>query len=290
MSSIDTVAENRIHKQDDAMDKEEIIDDWQLDMNFHVFSKHTLQTISAHDTLVHLECVEQLTPVDMMNLANGEHDATGHCVWMGAFLLLDALGVLLEDCFTGKRILELGCGTGIGGLGLMCAHDKERRPSSVLLTDADPDALQVCQRNCQQHNQLLENTYRIQELTWGEPLSPETLNASFDTTLATDVLYDIALLRPLFQTAHSALKASGLFVLSHVPRACYSSQHPPVDDLDQYIVDQAAQNGFLLQRHIFPNQLPKEFRSTRSLNESISLNDMQEVGASLFVFRKAPNR
>jgi ribosomal protein L11 methylase PrmA len=288
MSSTETVAENRIYN--DAIDKEEIIDDWQLDMNFHVFSKHTRQTISAQDTLVHLECVEQLTPVDMMNLANGEHDATGHCVWMGAFLLLDALGVLLQECFTGKRILELGCGTGIGGIGLMCAHEKERRPSYVLLTDADPDALQVCQRNCQQHNQLSENKYDVKELTWGEPLSPENLNASFDTTLATDVLYDIALLPPLFQTAHSALKANGLFVLSHVPRACYSSQHPPVDDLDQYIIDQATHNGFLLHRHIFPNQLPREFRTKESLNESVSLTDMQEVGASLFVFRKAPEK
>lgn len=281
------VTQQRVDTQTE--DDEEIVDDWHLDMNFHVFSNHTLQYISSANTrLLTLECVESLTPVDMMNLANGEHDATGHRVWMGAFLLLDALGVLSKDYFGGKRVLELGCGTGIGGIALLCVNDKDLRPNYVLMTDADPDALQVCERNCH-HNQLLhESSYRILPLTWGPPFPDERIKASFDTALATDVLYDIASLQPLLDTAHAALKDNGIFVLAHVPRACYSAEHPPVDNLDQYIVQQAQCSGFGLQKKILPNELPPEYRSEGSLNESISLNHMHEMGASLFVFLKEP--
>ena len=40
-----------------------------------------------------------------------------------------------------------------------------------------------------------------------------------DSVIATDVIYDTASIRPLFQTAASVLKTKGYFVLSHIPRA-----------------------------------------------------------------------
>lgn len=101
-----------------ATDEEEI-DDWKLEFDFHVFAQHEARKISSphlkvssdtddsnddDERYILVECVESLTPVDMMNLGAGIHDATGHCVWMGAFLLMDALPCL-QSYFHEKRVV-----------------------------------------------------------------------------------------------------------------------------------------------------------------------------------------
>jgi predicted nicotinamide N-methyase len=289
-------------------EEEERIDDWKLDFDFHVFAQHeprkiysdNLRTADDDASLpyssryIQVECVEDLTPLDMMNLGSGIHDATGNCAWMGGFLFLDGLHAL-QEYFAGKRVVELGSGTGVGGIGLLrsdCAV-----PSHVVLTDADPNALDLCRRNCQ-HNELL--SYKVAKLTWGEALPPglfEMENDStpgyFDTVCATDVLYDIGFLSPLFQTAVDCLgRASGrrTFVLSHVPRACYSSEHPAVDNLESHIVERAKEFGFVLEKLLRPSDLSRQAddndvkKPEDALNGSVTLEEMEQAGAAILVF------
>ena len=275
-----------------AVEKEEQIDDWNLEFDFHVFAQHEARKISSPhvkartdgERYILVECVESLTPVDMMNLGSGIHDATGHCVWMGAFLLMDALP-LLGVYFHGKRVIELGCGTGIGGIALVCSENA--LPSMLTLTDADPNALELCGRNCE-HNTLDPSQYSVVPLTWGEKLAAGLLkdgDPKFDTVLATDVLYDIGLLPPLFRTAVDCLGGTGTFVLSHVPRACYSSDHPPVNNLEDHIIERAREFGFHLTKLLRPSDLGEEpCRPRDALNADVSLNEMGQVGAAILIF------
>ncbi|KAL7557869.1 hypothetical protein ACA910_010920 [Epithemia clementina (nom. ined.)] len=262
-----------------------------------------------------LECVRSLTPLDMMNLSHGIHDATGNCVWTGAFLFLAALSSslllssssssttttmtmsttttsILQPYIQNRTILELGSGTGLAGLSCLLvqqhpfAFDKKastystsssspsspspqhdpndehndpvpqsqrqepppRAATRVCFTDADPAALQLCQRNCE-HNQIPQDLYRIVQHAWGQPLPlqvqsslssslsnepppvpsewpvqqqheeeerqqptttpplppPSSCWSTFDTVIAADILYDIAMLCPIFQSARQAL-------------------------------------------------------------------------------------
>jgi len=291
-------------------------DDWGLAMDFHVFAQHQVHPVYFHATHNKFDilCVEALTPVDMAHLGSGVHDATGHCVWTGAFLVVASLPVLSPDYFAHRRVLELGCGTGIGGLALLLQQPQPTAAAAfVALTDSDPEALALCRRNCHL-NQLSNDQYAVFPLTWGqEPLPNEVVEATpsggqplfFDTVLATDVLYDIGLLAPLFQTAAACLSAGvnntissssiGYFVLSHVPRACYNSQNPPVDNLEEHIVERARTFGFVLERLVRPHDLllqssaaasqPERDFPSDALNR-MSLQEMQDIGAAIFVFRR----
>ena len=302
----------------------------------------------------YISCVEALTPLDMIDLGDGIHDATCHCVWTGAFLFLTALSKpilypyiicrhyhgthpcdhttdssdtpsLIPDiiptvCTTGTerrpiQVLELGCGTGIASIGLWAAfrhhhHNKGTDTDRtalplvhITMTDADPEALKLCRTNCEL-NHIPSSHYDIDVLFWGTAIDSTSAVARglpYDVVLATDVLYDITLLRPLLQTAHTLLVDQGIFLLAHVPRACYKSTHPAVSNLDEYIIpcattttmehDDDHDGGFQFLRIIYPdecgdgddnnNPFPKD-----ALN-SITISEMQEIGAAIFVFQKA---
>jgi ribosomal protein L11 methylase PrmA len=192
-------------------------DDWNLPLDFHMFAQHESHSIylnSARD--FQIECVEALTPLDMMNLSAGIHDATGHCVWMGAFLLIAAIeNDRMKEIFRGAQVIELGCGTGIGGIALLLAGESSA-PSFLSFTDSDPNALALCGRNCESN--LEEYQYQLEEVAWGTPLPPSVSPNSFDVVVAADVLYDISCLPLLLTTAKECLKDAGYFVLVHVPR------------------------------------------------------------------------
>ena len=335
-----------------------------------------------------LEYVEELTPLDMMQLSSGVHDATGNCVWTGAYLFLAALSYFdfYNAYIHGKSIFELGSGTGLAGLACLLRRSTEatqinralsddgpeaissdvdalnRRTAAtmktrVCFTDSDPAALDLCQRNCH-HNQISDDQYQISQHMWGSSSSPfsflESLcNSSktnttksslswscFHTVIAADILYDIAMLGPIFQSARHALLAGkdhhsdpqdndvdeenkdnhrsktvvvGHFLLSHVPRACYTEENPPSqsssadpqtsitktnsnqnkeaqrNQLEERIVQEGTQNyGFELIRQVSP----LEFQSSSTHHHdsspnlhSSSLEEMALVGATLFIFQ-----
>jgi predicted nicotinamide N-methyase len=277
--------------KDDPLVQESVEeDDWNLALDFHMFAQHESHSIyinSARD--FQIECVEALTPLDMMNLSSGTHDATGHCVWMGAFLLIAAID-RLKEVFRGARVIELGCGTGIGGIALLLSGESSA-PSFLSFTDSDPNALALCGRNCQSN--LGEYQYQLEDVGWGTPLPVNVSPNSFDVVVAADVLYDIGCLSPLLTTAKECLKEGGHFVVSHVPRACFNTDHPPVESLEEYIVLQAKGYGFQLESILRPNDIAastsavhQEAASMKNVLNNVSLHEMQEVGAAVLVFRR----
>jgi hypothetical protein len=169
---------------------------------------------------------------------------------------------------TRRRFCELGCGTGGAGISLLlCSlkkkyhHHKNERgngndePSGsyhdVVFTDNDAQSLELCASNCQL-NALDPETYSQQLLGWGsENLESAQQQCrqkgsgleqpySFDVVLATDVVYDLKMIAPLFETVDYLLKeknkkststtalqaerkgngGGGHLILSHVPRFC----------------------------------------------------------------------
>lgn len=88
-----------------------------------------------------------------------------------------------------KRILELGCGTGVVGLTL--ATKLQSNPH-VTLTDSEP-ALYPILRKSIEANQIPDNQVRIHGLDWRDPstfLMPQGGDKNqFDLVVAADVLY-----------------------------------------------------------------------------------------------------
>ena len=274
----------------------------------------------------YISCVEALTPIDMIDLGYGIHDSTCHCAWTGAFLFVAAIGshhyTLLHPYIfhhhnrddtnntndtrcRPTNVLELGCGTGIGSIGLWTAFqddndNRERMAHEQLhltMTDADPEALKLCRSNCEL-NHIPTCEYEIDTLLWGEEVNSTStvgLRSPYDVVFATDVLYDISFLFPLLQTAYGCLCPDGYFILAHVPRACYKSTHPAVSNLNDYIIHAACnEGGFQFVKTIHPNECcpnydscTKDMAFPKDALNSMPLQEMQDIGASIFIFLKS---
>lgn len=256
---------------------------------------------------IDIECIEPTTPLDISNtsLSSKEYDGSGHCVWTGAFLLIQCMNEILDIILTHHgsdktlHMIELGCGTGIGQLALMSAIKAKSHSCRIhgCFTDADPAVLNLCQRNCLL-NHLPQDSYSIQELTWGQDYTNITVNSNFDIVLATDVLYDIDMLHPLFATASQLLSSSSsslspsslsknqhkMFILSHIPRACYNDNNPPeaMENLEKYIVDQGSKHyGLSLYQVIRP---PISEKLSSQVLEFCSKESFH--GSAIFIFQK----
>ena len=202
------------------------------------------------------------------------------------------LSKLRTRAIENKKILEMGAGTGISGLSILLSD--EYSPTHVTLTDLDPAALDLCRKNCVL-NAKDTDRYIIQQLIWGAELINEISRASYDTVIATDVLYDIASLPPLMQTASALLKEKGYFLLSHVPRASVQrsdgeeggSAVANAEVLTKVIVEEASNHKLYLDSSNLSTIGPMDLSMLwdRALNEA-SFADMAGIDATVFVFRK----
>lgn len=277
-------------------------------------------------TYLEIECVLSLSPLDMINLSCGTHDATGQCVWMGALFFIETLAAANmqnEICkyFQNKNVLELGCGTGVAGLALMLL--KKSTPKHLTLSDADNKVLDLCRRNCEKNlstNIKIEDsssTYSIHQLCWGcQDYSQNALSSSksidssnhhqhhsYDTVFATDVIYDLECLPDLLWTVDQYLTIDGHFILSHIPRACLPN-HDNDDEkkkstysnyqskIEQIILTTTQDYGLELVTILRPSDLKGSIHGTNQQTEirtslnSTSFDEMEDVGASIFIFCK----
>jgi len=258
---------------------------------------------------ISIHCVSALSPLDMIDMYHGSQDATGNRVWTGSLLFLEAfaralpmprsehesaatqakLGRLRAQAIGNRTVIELGCGTGLSGISILAVD--EGSPASVTFTDCDGPALELARRNCEA-NIDDKSRYSVQQLEWGSNLPVDMNPKSYDSAIATDVLYDISSLAPLMQTASKLIKLGGYFVLSHVPRASVEADNGDggsaavarADVLESLIVEEGTNHGLVLERCLRPGELS-------SIWDGLSLNmtsfaDVEDVGAAVLVFRR----
>ena len=205
----------------------------------------------------------------------------------------------------------------------------------VVFTDNDAESLELCASNCEL-NGLDPESYSQQLLGWGkehiEKIQQQDNNEgfephSFDVVFATDVIYDLKMIAPLFETVDFLLKQGkddspkgGHLVLSHVPRFCIPKDKSENDDnqgssetndnddedspgeafleLEHFIESQANKVGLVLVETIRPHQVLSEEGLLHSGDNDDSKNDedsmqqltletMKDAHAVLFVFERS---
>lgn len=257
-------------------------EDWSSVMSSETtgFAQHETRNVQISPSrTLSIACVPSLSPLDMMNLSHGNHDATGHRIWMGAYLFIEAFArhEYLKSLFRARSVLELGCGSAVSGLALLNASNDSAL--SMLFTDSDPAALELCKRNCSHNLRSNDRRYSIDTLLWGD-----SLDSLHDTVLATDVLYDISSLNPMLQTVSCTLKLNGHFVMAHIPRASLPGEANvgTAEKLEAFMMQQAQKYGMELKTIIRPSDLYSD-ESDAALNE-VSFQEMEEAGATVLVF------
>ena len=98
------------------------------------------------------------------------------------------------------------------------------------------------------------------------------------------VLYDVDLIEPLFTTVSRCIPSKGIFILSHIPRACYNEGNPPeaVEDLEKYIIDQAVNYNLHLEEIIRP---PKEDGLTPEILDWCPVTSF--IGGGILLLRRS---
>ena len=278
------------------------------------------------------------------------YDGTGNLMWMAAvcfghllFQEIEPLrsylihgspptkeGMKLPRSNCQRRLCELGCGTGGAGISLLLStldstNNNNENGCHVVFTDNDAESLELCASNCEL-NDIDPETYSQLLLGWGsehlekaqqqegenDGLEPH----SFDVVFATDVIYDLKMIAPLFETVDFLLKENkGHVILSHVPRFCIpkddevsvtngeddtkldeeDSPGEPFLELEHFIGSQASKVGLVLVETIRPHQvLSEEGLSLQDCNDNddedsmqqLTLETMKEAHAVLFVFER----
>jgi predicted nicotinamide N-methyase len=115
-------------------------------------------------------------------------------LWPAGVVLAEQLAGALGDGLAGRRVIELGCG--LGACGLAAA----RRGARVVLTDSEPEALALVERNARGNRLDVET----RALPWGAV--PDELRGAFDVVLGADVTYDPRT-RPALLATIAALRA-----------------------------------------------------------------------------------
>ena len=128
------------------------------------------------------------------DLAASEH--SGGVVWETALFLLRFLErQVVPSLPLGCRVVELGAGCGLLGLGL------HRLGCQVVLTD-QPVALPNLRRNAAQEE------VQVLLLTWGEDVTPLLRQGPYHLVVASDVVFATRLVRPLLETIHALAQGS----------------------------------------------------------------------------------
>ena len=134
----------------------------------------------------------------------------GGKIWDATFALMDYLS---EHDIRGKRVVELGCGTGVLALSLASLN-----PASVILTDT-ADVINLAKANIELNAELcrhqyglssiFECRYRAVEYIWGSSnISVLEELCACDLVLAADVVYDPDSFSGLIQAMHDLLQTS----------------------------------------------------------------------------------
>ncbi|KAJ1442826.1 S-adenosyl-L-methionine-dependent methyltransferase [Sesbania bispinosa] len=160
---------------------------------------------------------------------------------------VDMFGVLPSKnpkIVAGKRVLELGCGS--GGI---CSMIAARYADLVVATDGDGFALDLLAKNVASNIEpLLLTKLTTKRLEWGNKDDIESIKevskGGFDVIMGTDVTYIPEAILPLFATAKELIASSGSNKDDNVPALILCHIFRRVDE--PTLLSAAAQYGFRL--------------------------------------------
>lgn len=207
--------------------------------------------------------------------ASTDHDLTGQVVWPVSVVLarfVNSQGAALA----GKRVVELGAGTGLAGLAAARAG-----AARVTLTDGSDVVLRLLARSLA--TPAVARTLRApaasQKLLWGDRRYFEALGGC-DVVLGADVVCWPRAVEPLLQTVRALLRgaADGVFFCGFVSRS---------QATERLFFATSEKFGFALREHplaeFLPDPAPEDCRSTLALRVlELRLRDDAETATDVF--------
>ncbi|CAM9107865.1 unnamed protein product [Discosporangium mesarthrocarpum] len=137
----------------------------------------------------------------------------GGGLWSTGLLLTEHLcthSSFYDKLLRGKRVLELGSGTGLVGL----ASAMFGPPLEVVITDL-ASHVEICRQNVAENTRLFldKNRVRVEEYDWGNSVPVSLGRVPFDVIIGTDLAYFTHLHQPLIKALKGTAGPSTLIIL-----------------------------------------------------------------------------
>lgn len=148
----------------------------------------------------------------LLEISQIEEGDTGVVVWDAALVLAKYLELRKED-ICGKKIIELGSGTGVVGLAAATLG------ADVIVSDLE-DNLQLMKQNISSNQEIISGDIKAEVLVWGDHLKIKKLTASedFDFVLAADCVYYEQALDDLVDTIRQLCTVNTQVLISYEER------------------------------------------------------------------------
>ncbi|CAM9945424.1 unnamed protein product [Ectocarpus sp. 13 AM-2016] len=171
----------------------------------------------------------------------------GGGLWSTGILLTEHLAkhaALYDLVFKGKRVLELGSGTGLVGL----AAARFGPPLEVVITDLESH-VDICKRNVAAQDDMGAQdlcSVRVEAFDWSSEVPEELGEVPFDVILATDVAYYENLYAPFVQALERTAGEHTLVLLGVTKTDTGPAFFDALDKAGfvYNLVDQASHKGF----------------------------------------------
>lgn len=190
----------------DGTDEEDELTRTKLDTLLYGGPLRAERLISfGHAALPRGVVVEQERIVDR---AGSTEDATGCVVWPAAHSLSAHL-CAHPELVRGRRVVELGAGTGLVGLVAAALGAED-----VVLSDL-PSTLPLLRTNVSRNAEVCGRRARVAELRWGAEVPPEVSNC--DVVIGCEIVYqhDEETAAGLVDTMRRLLASSGLCLIAY---------------------------------------------------------------------------
>lgn len=141
------------------------------------------------------------------------------------------------DSFKGKKVLEIGSGTGVAGI--VCAQFWEG--ADFVLTD-QKQVLELIQENVRRNESripALKDHVKVQELDWGGPIDHLSPSAPYDWIIACECVAPIFRLDLLLETLKAVTGPNTTILMA------YEHRH---DSCRINFFQKAEQDGFMFER------------------------------------------
>ena len=157
----------------------------------------------------------RLRVVSLLDTESGALQS-GHYVWPAALWMARWVArdwAALTGGASGVRVVELGCGCGVAGM----AAALQPTCAAVAFTDHDPGTLKLVERSLAATGGRAANAAAVAATThpleWGAE-APLGGDGGFGLVLGSDLVYDIGVVDPLFDTASALLAPGARFALA----------------------------------------------------------------------------
>lgn len=151
--------------------------------------------------------------------------------------------LLAEQDLSGRRLLEIGCGVGVSGLGAAAAG------AEVLVTDNEPAAMRLCAMNARRNGLSL----RAAAADW----RAWPVRGRFDVIIGSDVTYEPTAFEALLRVLDSSLEPGGEVLLTEPGRGMTAA-----------FLRRAAGAGWAVVSSALPREGPQDVMLHRLRRES----------------------